>query len=125
MKLNAGIITEKLQETKDFYVNKLGFGVTFENEWYILLHTPGKGEEIAFLKPGLPAQAPIFRKAFTGSGVFLTIEMDGIDGWYKTVKEKGVKIEVEIKDEDWGDRHFAVVDPNGVGIDFVNYQEPD
>jgi len=39
MKLNAGIITTKLAETKEFYTNILDFGVTFENEFYILLHT--------------------------------------------------------------------------------------
>jgi catechol 2,3-dioxygenase-like lactoylglutathione lyase family enzyme len=40
MKLNAGIITEKLQETKKFYTEFLDFGVSFENEFYLLLHTP-------------------------------------------------------------------------------------
>ena len=33
MKLNAGILTEKLAESKAFYTDKLGFGVTFENEF--------------------------------------------------------------------------------------------
>ena len=36
MKLNAGIITEKLSETKKFYKEVLDFGVSFENEFYIL-----------------------------------------------------------------------------------------
>jgi catechol 2,3-dioxygenase-like lactoylglutathione lyase family enzyme len=33
MKLNAGILTEKLAESKAFYTDKLGFGVTFENDF--------------------------------------------------------------------------------------------
>lgn len=48
MKLNAGIITEKLAETKAFYTQTLGFGVTFENEFYLLLHTPNHEAEISF-----------------------------------------------------------------------------
>jgi hypothetical protein len=40
MKLNAGIVTAKIAETKAFYTGVLGFGVTFENEFYLLLHTP-------------------------------------------------------------------------------------
>ena len=48
MKLNAGIVTAKLKETKDFYINNLGFGVSFENEFYLLLHTPNKEAEISF-----------------------------------------------------------------------------
>ena len=37
MKLNAGIITEKLAESKAFYTQVLQFGVTFENDFYLLL----------------------------------------------------------------------------------------
>ena len=37
MKLNAGIITEKLSETKKFYTEVLDFGVSFENEFYEIL----------------------------------------------------------------------------------------
>lgn len=125
MKLNAGIITDNLQATKDFYAGQLGFGVTFENEWYLLLHTPGHSSEIAFLKPGLPTQAPIFQQSFNGRGVYLTIEMDEVDAWYETIKSKGIPITVEMKDEPWGDRHFAIIDPNGIGIDFVRYQAPE
>ena len=35
-----------------------------------------------------------------------------------------VKIEIEIRDEPWGDRHFAILDPNGIGIDIVTYSRP-
>ena len=62
MKLNAGIITQKLQETKTFYTKTLGFGVTFENEFYLLLHTPGKEAELSFLLPNHPSQQPLFQK---------------------------------------------------------------
>ena len=121
MKLNAGIITSKIAETKAFYTEKLGFGVTFENEFYLLLHTPGETAEISFLLPDHPSQQPLFHKAFSGHGVYLTIETDDVDKLYEELKRKGVKILVEIRDEPWGDRHFAVVDPNGVAIDLVKY----
>ena len=55
MKLNAGIVTSRLKESKDFYVKHLGFGVTFENEFYLLMHTPDKTEEISFLLPNHPS----------------------------------------------------------------------
>jgi len=86
MKLNAGIVTPNLQETKAFYTDVLGFGVSFESDFYLLLHTPGGEEEISFLLPDLPNQQPLFRPAFTGQGVYLTIEMDDVDGFYESVK---------------------------------------
>lgn len=125
MKLNAGIITEKLTETKEFYTNVLDFGVSFENEFYLLLHTPDKSAEISFLKPNHPSQMPIFQSPFNGKGVYLTIEVEDVDKTYELTKSKGVKIEIEIKDEPWGDRHFAIIDPNGIGIDIVTYSEPE
>jgi uncharacterized glyoxalase superfamily protein PhnB len=121
MKLNAGIITSKLAETKAFYMEKLGFGVKFENEFYLLLHTPGETAEISFLLPEHPSQQPLFHKAFNGNGVYLTIETEDVDKLYKELKKKDVDIMIELRDEPWGDRHFAIVDPNGVGIDLVKY----
>ena len=41
------------------------------------------------------------------------------------LKSKGVEIKVDLRDEPWGDRHFAIADPNGIGIDFVKYSKPE
>lgn len=125
MKLNAGIITEKLSETKRFYTENLDFGVTFENEFYLLMHTPNHQAELAFLLPNHPTQKPIFQKPFGGAGTYLTIEVENVDDLYEEMKRKNVGIAIEIRDEPWGDRHFAIVDPNGVGIDIVTYTKPE
>ena len=125
MKLNAGIITEKLKETKKFYTEILDFGVIFENEFYILLHTPNHSSEISFLLPNHPSQQPIFQTAFNGKGMYLTIEVENVNLVYEQLKNKGISIEIEIRNEDWGDRHFAIMDPNGIGIDIVTYTKPE
>lgn len=125
MKLNAGIITDRIEETKKFYQENLGFGVSFENDFYLLMHTPGGGDQISFLKPNHPSQQPIFQPAFEGQGMYLTIELEDVDRLYEELKAKGVAIEIEIRDEPWGDRHFAVKDPNGIGIDLVKYTATD
>ena len=93
MKLNVGIITQYINESKTFYIDKLGFEIVFENEWFLLISTP--------------------------DGKFITIEVQNVDEKYEEIKKLNIPIEVEIRDEEWGDRHFAIVDPNGIGIDFV------
>ena len=125
MKLNAGIITEKLQETKKFYTEVLNFGVSFENDFYLLLHTPNHSVEISFLQPDHPSQKPIFQSPFNGKGIYLTIEVEDVDEIYKQLKDKGTPIEIDIRDEEWGDRHFAIKDPNGIGIDVETYTKPE
>lgn len=125
MKMNAGIITSKLEETKNFYSEVLGFGMTFENEFYLLMHTPDRQSEISFLLPDHPSQQPLFQSAFDGTGMYLTIEVEDVDQLYSEIMNKGVKIEIELRDEPWGDRHFAIKDPNGIGIDIVKYAAPE
>lgn len=125
MKMNAGIITSKLEETRKFYTEILGFGITFQNEFYLLLHTPDKQAGLSFLMPDHPSQQVLFQPAFNGKGVYLTIEVDKVDEWYQQLKKKDVEIKIDLRSEPWGDRHFAIQDPNGVGIDFVTYTQPD
>ena len=125
MKLNAGIITEKLAESKAFYTQVLQFGVTFENDFYLLLHTPNQEAEISFLLPNHPSQQPLFQKPFTQQGVYLTIEVENVDDYYHKLKEQGVPIAIALREKPWGDRHFAIIDPNGIGIDIVTYSAPE
>lgn len=124
MKLNAGIVTDKLAESKAFYQRVLNFGVTFENDFYLLLHTPDQATNLAFLLPNHPSQQPIFQAPFAGKGMFITIEVDDADAEYNRIKGLGIDIAVPIRDEPWGDRHFSFYDPNGIGIDIVKYSAP-
>lgn len=125
MKLNAGIITDKIAASKTFYQTVLGFGVTFENDFYLLMHTPNHQAEIAFLMPNHPSQQPVFHQAYNGQGMYFTIEVEDVDALYEKIKKKDVEIAVELRDEPWGDRHFSIIDPNGVGIDLVKYTAPE
>jgi catechol 2,3-dioxygenase-like lactoylglutathione lyase family enzyme len=125
MKMNAGIITSKLEETRKFYTEVLGFGITFQNDFYLLLHTPDKQAELSFLLPDHPSQQALFHPAFNGKGVYLTIEVDQVDQWYQKLKKMEIPIKIDLRTEPWGDRHFAIQDPNGIGIDIVTYTQPE
>jgi uncharacterized glyoxalase superfamily protein PhnB len=57
--------------------------------------------------------------------VFLTVEVPDVDAEYRRIRNLGVPVEVELRDEPWGERHFAVVDPNGIGVDIVTYTPPE
>jgi catechol 2,3-dioxygenase-like lactoylglutathione lyase family enzyme len=124
MKLNAGIITEKLEETKAFYTQVLDFGITFENDFYLLMHTPNKQAELSFLLPNHPSQHEIFQTRFEGKGMYITLEVEDVNEWHHKIKARGVPIVFDLREEPWGDTHFAIQDPNGIGIDLVTYAPP-
>jgi catechol 2,3-dioxygenase-like lactoylglutathione lyase family enzyme len=119
MKLWTGIVTEKVQESKDFFVRLFGCEVIFEGEdgWFALLQMGPY--ELGFMKPGLQSQAPIFRPAYQGKGMWLVIDVDNVKAEYERIQSLGVAIEAALRDEPWGDRHFVIVDPSGIGVDIV------
>lgn len=121
MKINPGIITTHLQESKVFYVTHFGLQVKFETEWFVLLET-ADGSEIAFMLPDIAAFHPLFQKKYTGGGIWLTFNVNDVDGEYGRIKMiPGIELVQEIKTEDWGERHFVIKDPNGIAIDIVRY----
>lgn len=124
MKFNAGIITEKLKESKSFYTSVLGFEIAFENDFYLLLQAPAGGGKIGFFLPDHPTQQPFFHKPFQGQGMYLTVEVNDVDEIYHSIVSKGIELKIDIRDEPWGERHFAIEDPNGIGIDIVKYRKP-
>ena len=123
MEFNAGIITPNLEATKNFYTRTLGWRVNFENDFYLLLGSES-GSQISFLQPNHPSQDPLFQTAFNGNGIFITVEVPDVDQTYRQIKASGTPIAIELRDEPWGDRHFAIVDPNGIGVDIVTYSPP-
>ena len=117
MKFWSGVVSEKLQESKEFYVRLFGCEVAYDSEWFVLLQLGPTA--IGFMQPGLEAQAPIFRSAFAGQGIWITVDVEDVDAEYKRLTDMGVALELTLRDEPWGDRHFVVRDPNGIGVDIV------
>ena len=117
-----GYISENLAETRAFFVDKLGFAPIFESEWFVLLKL--EGNQIGLMKPEQTGQAPIFRKAYGGSGAWITFDVPDVDLVYRRAKAAGIEILVDIRDEPWGERHFSAVAPGGLALDFVTYKGP-
>jgi uncharacterized glyoxalase superfamily protein PhnB len=49
------------------------------------------------------------------------VAIDGVDAFYERVKGKGAEIVMEIRDEDYGSRDFAIRDPEGRVWSFGTY----
>ena len=125
MKIWSGVITEKVEESRDFYVKNFNCEVAYEGDegdegWFVLLKLGDS--ELGFMRLGLESQTTIYRKAFKGQGVWVAIDVDDVDTEYQRIKSLGTPIEAEIRDEPWGDRHFVIVDPNGIGVDIVQHK---
>ncbi len=120
-KIQKGIITKKLSENKEFYQAWFGMEIKFETDWFLLMHLPDDpSQEIAFMLPGMEAvRKRYFQEEYSGKGVWLIFESENVRSLYEEMKRKGAPIDLPLTEEEWGDVHFTLVDPNGIGIDIV------
>lgn len=111
--------TAKLQESRDFYTRLLGFETTFEADWYVSLRRPGEpGYELALLDHTHQTIPQGYR--VPAQGVVLNFEVEDVDAeWDRLVAGEGLHPVLELRSEDFGQRHFIVADPNGVLIDVI------
>src|SRR5258708_39781608 len=53
-------------------------------------------------------------------GAFMVMEVHQVAARYQRIKEKGLVVQQELKDQAWGHRSFCVRDPNGLTIYFFS-----
>ncbi|MBT2493022.1 VOC family protein [Streptomyces sp. ISL-96] len=111
--------TAKLQESRDFYTRLLGFEATFEADWYVSLRRPGDpAYELALLDHTHPTIPDGYR--VPAQGLLLNFEVEDVDAeWDRLVIRERLHPVLELRSEEFGQRHFIVVDPNGVLIDVI------
>lgn len=100
MRLNARIITDKIEQTKKFYAENLNFKIIWEDNWFILLSTPNGENSISFLAPNHLQAPKNFKTLFNGEGIFISIEVEDVDLYHKEIKKKEIDLILDIKDEE-------------------------
>ena len=119
----AVFIVDDLETAKSFYTQNFGFEVVFSNEWYLHL-VSSSGIQVGFMLPGQLTQPAIFQQSYNGRGVIFSLEVEDADSAYAAAKERSLKIVLDLRSEDWGQRHFCIADPNGIHLDIVEAIEP-
>ncbi len=110
------IMSTDVAASAAFYVDHLGFEVTFTSDWYVSLRSGG--HEIAVLDAGHATIPAGFRA--TVSGLLLNLEVDDVDREYaRLVRGAGLPLALDLRDEDFGQRHFIVEGPDRVLIDVI------
>jgi catechol 2,3-dioxygenase-like lactoylglutathione lyase family enzyme len=118
------ICTTSPAKSRDFYTRLFGFEVTFEADWYVSLRREGaQPYELALLDHRHPTVPEAYRKPV--QGLLLNFEVEDVDSeWERLVVGEGLKPELGIRTEDFGQRHFIVADPSGVLIDMIKEVPP-
>lgn len=94
------------QETVFFYRNRLGFPVTFENDWFV------EFKVTAQVRISIANEQRATIKSSGGQGLTLAFQVDKADETWQNLKAQGVDVG-KIKDHPWGGRAFFLFDPEG------------
>ena len=111
-RMDLTVSTNKLEQSRDFYRDYLGFELVFENDNYIEMLAEGSTTMgVSFVSPELSGG-----EKFTGEGIILSFEVADVDAEFVRLKAAGVRILEELRDKAWGERSFVINDPNGVHV---------
>jgi uncharacterized glyoxalase superfamily protein PhnB len=121
IRIVPNLASESFAASRDFYVEMFDLTPSVElDDWYLQLMPQSNAMlNIGFVKPDHELFAG--RDASSGpSGVVLTIHVDDVEDAYRRAKRLGAEIAAEIRDEDYGQRHFLVIDPNGLVLNVMS-----
>lgn len=120
------ILTEQVASSVEFYRNQFGFETVFEANWYVSLRLARDVEtafELAILESGHPTVPASYRHSV--NGLILNFEVDNVDAEYeRLIMRNKLPLQFDIRDEEFGQRHFMTSDPNGVLIDVIEIIPP-
>jgi len=117
--LTAAFTTDKLEESRDFYVKYFGAKVTFDCKWYVTLEFGNETLSLQFMTPHQPEH-----KLCSGDGLMYNFKVQNVDDEFNKLRDANVPITLPLEDHPWGDRGFAVRDPNGISLYIYSEREP-
>ena len=105
------IKTERVAETRDFFVDVIGFEVVMDIDWIVSLASPANPSAQVNIIGNDDAAAP-----------GISVGVDDVDAAHARAVELGLEIAYALRDEDWGVRRFMLRDPNGVTVNVLSHQ---
>lgn len=112
------IMTDDVDGTAAFYAEHFGFEPLFSADWYVHLQSRENEHVTLAILDGSHETIPAAGRGKV-SGLLLNFEVEDVDTVYDRLKGAGLPIMLDIRDEDFGQRHFITADPNGVLIDII------
>lgn len=99
-----------------FFRGAFGFETVFEADWYVSLRHGAW--ELAVLDARHDTIPTGYR--IPAAGVLINIEVDDVDAEYeRLVTRGGAQVALDIRSEEFGQRHMILVAPGGVLVDVI------
>lgn len=111
------LMTNNVAAASAFYRKNFGFQVTFEADWYVSFRRDQW--ELAVMDASHQT-IPEAARGKVAAGLLLNLEVEDVDAEYaRLVTDGGFTPLLDIRSEDFGQRHFIIEGPDGVLIDVI------
>ncbi len=118
------LMTADVAATAAFYCMHFRFRPLFETDWYVHLQSTEDASVNLAILDRTHGTIPEVARGQSAGGLLLNFEVADVDAEYARAKGAGLRILLDLCNEDWGQRHFITADPNGVLIDVIKLIEP-
>jgi catechol 2,3-dioxygenase-like lactoylglutathione lyase family enzyme len=104
------ISSDRPAETRDFFVDLLGFEVAMDMGWVMTVASPSNPSAQITIVGGDDMSAP-----------GISVEVADVDAVHAKAVERGFDIAYPLRDEDWGVRRFMLRDPSGTVVNVLSH----
>ncbi|HET6829879.1 MAG TPA: VOC family protein [Solirubrobacterales bacterium] len=105
------IRSDRPAETRDFFLDLLGFEVAMDLDWVMTVASPTNRS----------AQVNIIgTDDMAAPGI--SVEVSDVDAIHARAVERGLEIAYSLRDEDWGVRRFMLREPSGTLVNVVSHR---
>jgi catechol 2,3-dioxygenase-like lactoylglutathione lyase family enzyme len=103
--------SEQPAETRDFFVQLLGFEVAMDLGWVVTLASPSN--------PAVQVTV-IGNDDMAAPGI--SVEVDDVDAVHARAVDEGLEIAYPLRDEAWGVRRFMLREPSGTIVNVLSHR---
>jgi catechol 2,3-dioxygenase-like lactoylglutathione lyase family enzyme len=105
------IKTDRPAETRDFFVDLLGFELAMDMGWIVTVTSPSRsGVQVQIIANDDPSAPGI------------SVEVADVDEVHARAVERGYEIFYPLRDEDWGVRRFMLREPSGTVVNVLSHR---
>jgi uncharacterized glyoxalase superfamily protein PhnB len=105
------IRSDRPDETRNFFVELLGFEVAMDLGWVVTVASPANpSAQVTIVGNDDPAAPGI------------SVEVDDVDAVHATAVERGLEIAYSLRDEEWGVRRFMLREPSGTIVNVLSHR---
>ena len=104
------IQSDRPEETREFFVDLLGFEVAMDLGWVVTVTSPANPSVQMNIISNDDPSAP-----------GISVGVDDVDAVHARAVEKGLEIAYSLRDEEWGVRRFMLREPSGTIVNVVSH----